>query len=222
MRYLVPGVTALMLIALVGCDSGFSVDTGWQPINLNADQLGLQGNKFPAIPCSNDAGCGAGKIPCGSKSFSCKFSCESNRCAVTLTLEQGQKVDLRQVIQNQTTATVLSKVTLDRVVYNTDVNNFTMATPKIALFIGPQNAGSTSANGVDKFAEMPSIPAKTIKHDYVQVTNQGKAKLEQAVLNYQNPFKLFGKASLKFRSGDALPSGRLAMKFKAYFLVDPL
>lgn len=214
-------VVAVVLAGLAGCDTGFMVDTGWQNLDVNADQLGMKGGKLPNVSCTSDQMCGSG-IPCGSSTFSCNFGCVDKQCQVAATYEHGTVVDLRQAIKNQTTATVLSHVSLNRVVFNTDVNTLSIDTPQFDLYLGGQNATKTTDKDVVRFATVPSIKAKTQPNNYVNVTDAGKAELEKRVYNYQNPFKLFGKVKLTFKGGQELPSGRLKLKIKAYFKIEPL
>ena len=69
---------------------------------------------------------------------------------------------------------------------------------------------------------MPSIPSKQTPNAKVPVTDAGARALEGYVKNYKTPFKLLGKAAMKFASGDAVPTGKISLKFKAYFKIDPL
>ncbi len=218
--------SSLLLFATVSCgllDTAFTIDTDWVYIKLDTAQMGIKlsagATKVPAIPCTSDKACGAA-FSCSGSSYSCTMKCVSKKCEIHVTAETGTKVDLSQKIKNQTSATVLSEVELDYVVYNTDSNSLTFATPSIGLYVGPQTATTTA--GATSFATMPAIPAKETPNAKIPVTSAGKSALEGYVRNYKTPFKLLGKAALTFKSGDPAPTGKIALKFKAYFKIDPL
>ena len=219
-------VTTSLLLATVSCgllDTAFTIDTEWVKINLDTAQMGIKlpagATKIPNIPCASDKSCGAA-FSCSGSSYSCAMKCVAKKCEIHVTAETGNKVDLSSKIKNQTSATVLSEVELDYVVYNTDSNSLTFDTPTIGLYVGAQTATTTA--GTTSFATMPSIKAKTTPNAKVPVTAAGKNALEGYVKNYKTPFKLLGKAAMIFKSGDPAPTGKIALKFKAYFKIDPL
>ena len=220
------GAMTLLLSLTVSCgllDTAFTIDTDWVYIKLDTAQMGIKlpagATKIPTIPCTSDTMCGAA-FKCGGTGYTCALKCVSKKCEIHVTAETGTKVDLSQKIKNQTSATVLSEVKLDNVVYNTDVNSLTFDTPSIGLFVGPQTATTTA--GATSFATMPSIKAKETPNAKVTVTAGGASALEGYVKNYKTPFKMLGKAAMQFRSGDPAPTGRIELKFKAYFKIDPL
>ena len=220
------GAMTLLLSLTVSCgllDTAFTIDTDWVKITLDTAQMGIKipgaaTTKVPKIPCVSDAVCGAG-LSCGGTGYTCALKCVSKFCEIHVTAETGAPVDLSSKIKNQTSATVLSEVQLDSVVYNTDSNTLTFATPSIGLYVGSQTATTTA--GATPFATMPSIPSKQTPNEKVTVTAAGAVALEDKVRNYKTPFKMMGKAAMKFRSGDPLPDGRIELKFKAYFKIDP-
>ena len=223
-----PVVTLALATALLAStaacdmlDTAFTVDSG--PINITLDtaQMGLNipSATIPAIPCTSDAGCGSA-FKCGGTGYSCALKCVSQKCEIQITVEQGTDVDLSSKIKDQTSATVLSKVTMDALTYNTSENTLTFNTPEISMYLGPQGASSTSAAGVERFATMPSIKAKDPAYGEAKTTEAGKDKLQKSVQNL-TPFRLFGQAVLKLRSGDPVPKGRLVLVVRAYFIIDP-
>ena len=222
------GTTTALLLATTGCgllDAAFTIDTDWVAVKLDTAQMGLKipgaSTVVPSIPCSSNSQCGA--IKCGGSGYSCALKCVSGKCEIHLTAETSSKVDLSSKIKNETSAGALSKVELDSIVYHTDVNTLTFDTPSIGLYVGPQAATSTTSSGVQFFAQMPSIKSKQTPNAKAEVTDAGANALEGFIKqNYQTPFKMLGKAALKFRSGDPLPQGRIELKFKAYFKIDPL
>lgn len=226
-----PSLVALSLLLSLthGCGLvedllAFTIDTDWKYFTLDTAQLGVTvpggASTIPAINCTKDANCAA--LKCGGSGYSCATKCLNKKCGIVAIFEQGTTIDLSQKITNSTTATILSKVTLDKVSYDATVNSLNFNTPKLNMYIGPNSAKNTSSSGVAHFAEMPVIPAKQTPKEDMNVTAQGKTALEQRVLDYKNPFKMFGKASLTFTSGSPIPQGKLRLGVKAYFMIDPL
>lgn len=216
-----------LLLAILSCGLlAFTIDTGWQTIKLDTAQMGITipggATKVPSIPCTSDKACGAA-FKCGGTGYACALKCVSKKCEIHVTAETALPVDVSKQIKNNTTATVLSEVELDHVVYNTGVNTLTFDTPSISVYVGPQAATTTASAGVVHFLTMPAIKSKETPDANVPTSAEGKSYLENHIRNsYQTPFKMLGKATIKFRSGDPVPSGRIELKIKAYFTIDPL
>jgi hypothetical protein len=224
----------LLLAAAFGCDllndaTKFTVETDWQVFSVDSAQLGLKvpsGSVIPAVSCTaaNDICAQASSgISCAGPSFTCAVKCGSGgTCELAASTEIFTSIDLSSQIKNQTQASALSKVALDRVVLNTDENTLSFATPKVELYVGPSAASKITDAGVVLFGTLPAIAAKQILNEAVNVTEAGKNALSDFVKNYQTPFRMFAKASIGFASGDPLPQGKLTLKVKAYFQVEPL
>jgi len=225
-------VALALLAAAVGCDwlsdaTTFTVDTDWKQITLDADTLGIAvaGGTVPAVSCTpqNDICAQASSgISCNAQTYGCVVQCGQNTCEIVASAEVNSTVDLSEKIKSQTSASALSKVSFQRMVYNTEVNTLNFDTPVIDIFVGPGAAATTTDAGVIKLATMPSIPKGQIVNDLLNATEEGKNKLSDLVKDYQNPFKFFVKATLRFASGAEVPKGKLTLKLKAYFEIEPL
>jgi hypothetical protein len=235
-RILVHRTTALgacaalaMLTAAFDCSSltTFSVDTDWQSFSVDSAALGLtvpSGSIIPAINCSaaNDPCASASsQIKCSGQGYSCSTKCGAKgTCELSATAETATTIDLSSQIKGKTQASALSTVSLNRVVLNTDANTLNFDTPKVELYVGP-NTASKSADAV-LFATIPAIKKGELKNEEIPTTNAGKDAVSGYVKNYTVPFKMFAKPSLTFASGDPLPQGKLSIKVKAYFTIQPL
>ena len=225
---------ALLVVAGFGCDllksaTSFTVDTDWQEIVLDSAALPLKvptGAVIPGIPCSPAADpCAAAttQISCSGGTYSCKVQCgTSAKCEVVASAESSMPIDLSQKVQSGLQSSALSKVTVGKVIYNTDANTLNFDTPKIELFLGPSTATKTTDAGVVAFATMDPIPRGTTPNAQIIPTAEGQAALEGYVRNYQTPFRMLARASLRFATGDSIPQGRLALKVKAYIDIEPL
>ncbi len=224
----------LIFIALfvsgVGCgdllDASILFDTGEQSITMDTSGLGIKipGGKatIPKIPCTKDATCNAAGLKCGGGSFQCALKCQNKSCAFVAAVEQSTKVDLSQQIKSQNLASGISKVTFEYMLYTVAENSFNFDTPKLQLYIGPGPAKSSKENGVVSFATMPTIARKTTsKNQKMNVTEGGKGALQSAIYNYKDPFAFIGGASLTFKEGDQVPSGKLVLRIRGYFKVKP-
>jgi len=223
-----------LLFLIGGCDllsdaTKFTVDTDWQVFSVDSAALGLSvpsGSALPAIPCStaNDL-CAQATSPmkCGGQSYACRVQCGSKAtCEVVASTEQSTSIDLSQQIKNNTQASALNKVALQRMVFNTEENTLNFDTPSMEFYVGPNAATKTTDAGVVFFGTMPSIPHGTKLNGEITVTAAGKSALADRVKNYQTPFRLLAKAALSFASGSPLPQGRAVVKLKAYFEIEPL
>ncbi len=219
------------LACSTGCgdllDASILFDTGEQSLTLDTAALGIKipGSKaaIPKVPCTKDSTCNAVPgLKCGGSSFECGLKCINKTCAIVASAEQSTRVDLSQQIKNQKLAGGISKVTFEYMLYSAPHNSFNFDTPQIQLFIGPDAAKSTKENGVVLFSTMPSIKRKnTPSNEKMSVTETGKASLQGAIINYKAPFRFFGKAALTFKQGDQIPTGKLILKIRGYFKVDP-
>jgi hypothetical protein len=196
---------------------------------VDSAQLGLKvpaGTTIPAVQCTaaNDICAQAtSPISCATQTFTCSAKCGSGgTCALSASTEIFTSIDLSTQIKNQTQASALSKVSLDRVVLNTDENTLNFATPSVELYVGPSSATKTTDAGVVLFGTLPAIAAGQKLNQAVEVTQAGKDALSNFVKNYTTPFRMLAKASVSFASGDPLPQGKLTLKVKAYFEVEPL
>ncbi len=236
MRRLVRSTVAVLalLAAAFGCDllsdaTKFTIETDWQVFSVDSAQLGLtvpSGSIIPAVACTaaNDLCAQAtSQISCKGQSFSCAVKCGAkSTCELAASTEIATSIDISSKIKNQTQASALSKVSLDRVVLNTDENTLNFATPKVELYVGPGSATKVTDAGVVLFGTLPAIAAGEKPNQVITVTEAGKTALSDFVKNYQTPFKMLAKASIGFASGDPLPQGKLTLKVKAYFEVEPL
>lgn len=227
---------ALLVAAGIGCGlledaTTFTIDTDWKTITVDSDALGLtvpSGATIPAVSCTktNDiCAKGTSVIKCTGQgtAYACAVQCgDKATCEVSATAEINTSVDISQKVKSQTSASVLSKVTFDRMVYNTVENTLTFDTPTIEIFVGPNTATKTTDAGVTRFATMASIPKGQKPNALVNATEEGKNALSAFVKAYQVPFKFFVKATLRFASGDPIPHGKLTLNLKAYLEITPL
>jgi hypothetical protein len=225
-------VWAGLSFATIGCGllndaTKFSVDTEWQTFTLDSAQLGLSvpgGTTVPAVNCTaaNDICAQASSgFACGSGNFACNIHCgTSSTCEISAEGVQGTPIDLSKKISGQ--ADALSKVSLQRMVYNTDENTLNIDTPEFVFYVGPQGATKITDGGVVRLGTMPTIPKGTTPNEIIAVTDEGNAALTTFVKNYQTPFQLLGKVALSFASGAPVPQGRITLKLKAYFEIEPV
>jgi hypothetical protein len=224
----------LVLAAAFGCDllksaTTFTVDTDWQQLTVDSASLGLtvpSGSVIPGIPCTAAAdpcATATSQISCVGATYSCKVQCgASAKCEVVASAESFMPIDLSQKVKSGLQSNALNKVTVRQVIYNTDDNTLNFDTPKIELFVGPSTATKTTDAGVVAFATMDPIPRGTKPNAEIIPTDAGKEALAGFVRDYQTPFRLLAKASLRFATGDSIPQGRLALKVKAYLDIVPL
>jgi len=207
----------------------FTLETGWKQVSIDSAALGVaipSGTLIPAVACTktNDicAQASAG-ISCNGQTYSCNVQCsDQGSCEIVADAEVGQTVDISQKVKNQTSATVLSKVSFSYMLFKVLENTLTFDTPQIEVFVGPNTAVRTTDAGVVKFATMDVIPKSQTPEGQLTVTDAGKASLAGFVKNYETPFKFFVKAGLRFPSGSALPQGKLTLQVNGYFEVEPL
>lgn len=226
-----PALITLVLLLGTGCgdllDSTILIDTDEQTITLDTASLGLtvpSGSTIPKVPCAKDADCtiaGVG-LKCGGGSYACSLKCQSQACAVVATAEQSTQVDLTQKLKSAGVTSVLSKVTVYKVTYAASENSLTFATPQLELLVAPDGAKSTKEQSVTLFATMPAIAKQSTPSGELVLSDAGSAALANYVYNaYKYPFLFFGRAQLVFKSGDPLPKGRLVLRIKAIFKIEP-
>ena len=225
---------ALLLAAAFGCGlledaTTFSIDTGWKTVTVDSDALGVtipSGSVIPAVPCSsaNDICAQATSgVSCNAQTYGCKIQCGSGgKCEILANAEIGETVDISQKVQSQTSASALSKVSFNYMLYKVEQNTLTFDTPEITVYVGPNTANTTADSGVVKFATIDSIPKGQTPDGQLPATSAGKTALSEFVKNYKTPFKFFVKADLRFPSGSPLPKGKLSLKVNGYFQIEAL
>ena len=232
----IPISSALLLAAAFGCGlledaTTFTLETGWKQVSIDSDALGVtipSGSAIPAVSCTaaNDICAQAGaQISCSGQTYGCKVQCGSQgSCEIVAEAEIGQTVDVSDKVKSQTSATVLSKVSFNYMLFKVPENTLTFDTPKIEVFVGPNAAGTTTDAGVVRFATMEAIPRgqTVLPGEQLNATEEGKNALAGFVKSYQTPFKFFIKASLRFPSGSPVPQGKLTMQVNGYFEIEPL
>lgn len=230
------GLCSLIAGGVAGCDllqdaTSFTVETDWETFTIDTGSLGLKvvgASTIPSITCSAAGdicaqASAASQLACTGQSYSCKVACGSKgTCAVSATAEQGTTVDLSQKIKNNTQSSMLSKVSLNRVVLDVPENSLNFDTPQLKIFVGPSSAARSTDSGVVLFATVPAITKGKVSQQVITPTEAGKSAISNYVKDFKVPFKMLGNASLGFASGDPIPSGRATYRVKAYFLVEPL
>lgn len=221
-------LASLLCLGLMGCgdllDASIMFDTGEQTITMDTSALGMVipggSAAIPKLPCTKDANCNAVPgLKCGGSGFSCALKCQNNSCAFVAAAEQSTPVDLSKKINSSALASGISMVTLDHVRYTVAQNSFNFDTPKLELLIGAGTAKTSNDAGVLLFSTMPTITRGTSPSGKMNVTEGGKHALQNAILNYKDPFRFFGRAGLTFKQGDKLPTGKMVLKINAFFKV---
>lgn len=224
---------SLLLAASFGCGlledaTKFTIDTGWKEFTVDSAALGvtIPGATVPAVPCTtqNDVCAQAtSQVSCSSQTYSCSVQCGSQgTCEITASAEVATTVDVSDKVKNNTSASALSKVSFNYMLYKVTENTLTFDTPEIEIFVGPSSATRTTDSGVVKFATMPAVTKGQKPDGQVNATEQGKSALAGFIKSYQTPFKFFVKASLRFPSGAPLPQGKLTVQVNGYFEAEPL
>jgi len=229
LRVLAAGVT--LLAAAFGCglfDTGFTFSTDPQSFTIDSAALGLtvpSGTTIPAVPCTTATDVCAqatSQLSCTGQTYGCKIACKGTSCGVSATAEFAVPVDVSGKIKNNTQASVLSKVTLQRVALKVSENSLTFKTPTIDVFVGPGTATKSTDAGVVKLGTIPAIdPRTTSSIESIETTQEGRDKLSELIRNYTVPFKMLAKASLGFAGGDPIPNGRFSFEVIAYLEVNP-
>jgi hypothetical protein len=228
--------SAMLLAAAFGCDllkdaTTFTFATDWQSFTVDSASLGVvipSGAIVPALSCTPTPDVCAqatAQLKCGGSSYSCKVQCGSSaRCEIVGAAEVFTTVDLSNNQEIKKNGAVLSKVSLSNVLFRVDDDTLNFDTPQIELFLGPASATKTTDPGVVPFATMEPILKKTASgtSGEVKPTEAGKAALEGYIQNYQTPFRILAKATLRFASGDSIPQGRLSLSVKALVSIQPL
>lgn len=214
---------------LLDSETAFTIETDWQDFNFDMAALGLvvpQGQTIPEIPCSaaNDPCAQSNSmIECTGQDYECKIQCgKAGTCEVQATVDIHTTVDVSQKIKNNTQASALKKVTLLRVIYNTDVNTMNFDTPQFDIYVGPNTASKVTDSAVVLLGTMSVISSGAKPNDQIKVTSEGEVALANFVKDYQTPFRLFVRINWNFASGSPIPQGRLQLKFKAHLKIEPM
>jgi len=164
------------------------------------------------------------QLSCGGTGlYTCKIQCGAKKtCEVAAIAEQFTDINLSSQIKNKTQASALSKVSLQNVLLDTVQNTLTFDTPQVDLFVGPTSATSSTDTGVVPFVTLPPIPKGQTVDKEIPTSDAGKSALAGFVKNFQTPFRMFGRASVSLASGDPVPQGKLELRVKAIFEVEPL
>lgn len=220
----------LLLTALLAAGCGLfkdattvTVDTDWQELVLDADALGLSitGAQLPSIACGSADVCA--QIACSSAKYQCGLQCGAKgTCEVVAAAQESIEIDISSRVKGKTQADALSEVEFDRLVLNTDENTLNFATPRVEIFVGPRSAKLSTDGGVVRFAELEPISPGETPNKELPADPAGQETLAGFVKDYTIPFRFLVAASLSFGAGQELPKGRLRMKLKAYFKVEPL
>jgi hypothetical protein len=207
----------------------FSIETEWQYFSIDSASLGLtvpSGTAVPAVPCNqvNDVCKTSGSgIACKGGGFTCEIACGSKgTCGIQANAIQSTSIDLSQQIKNNTQASALSKVSLQRVIYHVTENTLNFDTPQFDVLVGPAGSTSPGDTSVYLLGVVPAIPLGSMPKEAMVVTEIGKDSMSGFVKAYQTPFQLLVHETLSFASGDPIPQGRLAVQIKAYFEVEPM
>lgn len=209
--------------------ASFPINTSWQTVNVDMAQLGLStsGATIPSVPCSADPtictqGAAAG-FSCSGGGFGCTMQCATdNNCEAIATAEVPLPIDISAQVRNQTSASLLSKVTLEAMDFITDTNSLSFPTPELSIFVGPNAATSSTSPGTVLFGTVSPIPAGTTPEGTVNTTAAGQSALADFVRNYTAPFKFFVQANMSFGAGDPTPSGKLVVRVRARLRADLL
>ncbi|MCA9673280.1 MAG: hypothetical protein KC503_47145 [Myxococcales bacterium] len=226
----------LVSVALIASGCGlfddiatFSFDTDWQTVDLDTAKLGLSATDvaLPDVPCASDPTiceqASSAGFSCGGGAFACAVQCgTAGSCEVVGDVDVPLPIDISQQVRNQTSANLLSNVTLDSMRFITDSNTLNYATPELSLYVGPQDATGVGESGVVLFGTMPPVAAGDTPEGVINATSAGQAALADFVRNYTVPFKFFIGATMAFGAGDTVPEGRLVMRVQARFQADLL
>jgi hypothetical protein len=227
---------AMLLAAAFGCDllkdaTTFTFATDWQSFTVDSASLGVvipSGSVVPAVACTttNDVCAQAtAQLKCGGGSYACKVQCGSSaKCEIVGSAEVFTTVDLSNNQEIKKNGAVLSKVSVRDVLFRVDEDTLNFDTPKIELYLGPASATKTNDAGVVPFATMDPILKKTASGTSGKITPTaaGNDTLAGYIQSYQTPFRILGKATLRFATGDSIPQGKLSLSVKALVDIQPL
>ena len=227
------GAAVVLVAAAGGCGlfddaTTFTIDTGWKTVSVDSDALKVtvpSGGTIPSVPCtpsSDPCALAQAGLGCSAQTYGCKVQCGAGgTCEIVANAEIGQTVDISSKVNNQTSATVVSKVSFNYMLYKVTQNTLTFATPQIELFVGPGTAKTTADAGVVAFATVAPIAAGDTPDGQVDATEAGKAALSGFVKDYKNPFKVIARVGMRFAGGDALPQGKLTLEVNGFFKIQP-
>ena len=217
---------AAMAFLCAGCGLvadvfSFPFCTGAEEISVDSDNIGISLSGLDAIPdvsCNRNSDCVGHMVSCGGAGqYECTLACVRNKCEVHSSFVIGNTIDLSDKVKSNTTATILSKVTVERVEVEVLKNSLNFDMPEISLRVGPNAANLATDDGVRSFATIPTIEAEQTGTTTVTVTPAGKDAMAEFVKDYRTPFKLLADGSLVLKSGDPLPSGQLTATVKTCF-----
>lgn len=193
---------------------------------FDSDELGVSGagQTIPVVTCDGSGQCavaGAG-LGCDSNTPQCSIECAQHdsqrQCDLLVTAEPSVSVNIADKVQNQTQASVLSKVTISRVEYAVSDNTLNFDTPKAVVFVGPNSAQSPSDASVVQFAEIdPITQGTTFDTRALPTSEAGQQRLAELVKDYKTPFRLFVQMKSRFIGGQAFPEGLLRLSFGLCF-----
>lgn len=193
---------------------------------FDSDSLGVSGSgqTIPVVTCEGPEECGVAGVGlgCGSGTPQCSVECSQHdsqqQCDVVVVAESSVTVNITDKVQNQTQASVLSKVTVSRVEIAVSENTLNFDTPKATVFVGPNSAQSPSDASVVQLAQIdPIAQGTTFDTRALPTTEAGQQRLAELVRDYKTPFRLFVRMESRFVGGQAFPDGRLRLSFGLCF-----
>jgi hypothetical protein len=206
----------------------FTIDTGWKSVTVDSDSLGvvIPGTTIPSVPCTKTADVCAqasSGVSCNGQTYGCKVQCsDQGACDIVADAQISDTVDVSKEVKDNTSASAISKVTFNYMLYKVTENTLTFDTPQLKMYVGPNTATSTADAGVVEFATLKPIPKGQTTDGEMPATEAGKRALAGFVKDYQTPFKVFLQASMRFGSGDPLPQGKLTMQVNGFFKIEPI
>lgn len=184
----------------------FTIDTGsWQVSQATADQYLSQSCESSPSACDAavDQFC----------PMNCTGTCNADQlCDLSLNISLSQSVNL--VMEKPELKAVndepVIKVGIDSVTYEVELNDLTIDTPELTVYVGPSTGFRPTDAGVKAIGTISPVASKTTSGPRpLAFTSTGQAELVATMGMFKTPFNIVIGSSIELTAGQALPSGKL-------------
>jgi len=223
---------ALALVAgFVGCGlvssdiARISFDMPQRHYVFDTSAWRLPPAQLPEVACTTGDECCSmaqllGIYNCSTSS---PLACDNGACALPLTVETppqtvdlGKEVPELKSLSGQTVADVF----ISRIQYSVN-STLNVDLPPVELFLGPNEATTTSDAGVKKFGTVPATPANTMTVGDVTLEPDSQKTLSSFARNFAVPFKFLARTTIVVRGGQPIPSGSVDVLVRGRLSVQP-
>ncbi|MBC8132763.1 MAG: hypothetical protein H7X95_07260 [Deltaproteobacteria bacterium] len=236
------GIVTLLALAGNGCGlissdiASFKFDLPERTYRFDTAQAGA---KFPAttLPsreCSDSAGCCADAamlfpgIDCSVVVCDTSKAPAPSTCALTATIETPQPqqmVNLKDEVQglSKFSSQSVIDVTISKITYDITMNTLNVGLPAVELFVGAQDATTTTHASAKRFGTVPPTTAgATSTGGTVMIDLESQNAFKALARNFGTPFVFMARTVVVVPGGTPLPMGAVSLRIRGQLKANAL